>query len=334
MSTAENGSSGALTTREEFGATEMIVQRETAAIAAAAQAEAMVKGRFVMALQRPRDWDAVRVSILKDCKRTSFAEVARYRKPIGEGVEGFSIRFAEAALRHMTNLLVETPTLYDDDEKRIVRASVTDLEGNATYTKDVTIAKTVERNFLKKDQVPLKKRVNSKGKTVYIVEASEDDLLAKENALLSKAIRNGVLRLLPGDIQDEAWAQITETLKLEVERDPDAARKKIVDAFAEQGVKPADLKTYLGHDIAAASPAQLDELRKVHAAVKTGEASWADILAAKTGKADDGEAKDANAALKDKLGKKPKPAAESEPCDACGSKDGNHAPACPEAPST
>ena len=70
---------------------------ETTAGALAAQAKAAVEARYIMAMQRPRDWDQVRLSLLKECDRTNFAEVAIYRKPVGQGIEGPSIRFAEAA---------------------------------------------------------------------------------------------------------------------------------------------------------------------------------------------------------------------------------------------
>nr|NIU03565.1 hypothetical protein [Gammaproteobacteria bacterium]NIV50929.1 hypothetical protein [Gammaproteobacteria bacterium]NIX84839.1 hypothetical protein [Gammaproteobacteria bacterium] len=100
---------------------------ETASTAVAAQAAASVQARYVMALQRPRNIDQVRVDLLKECKRPGFARVAMYHKPIGKGVTGPSIRFAEAAMRCMGNLMPEVATLYDDHDKRILRVSVTDL---------------------------------------------------------------------------------------------------------------------------------------------------------------------------------------------------------------
>src|SRR5215831_14622288 len=43
-----------------------------------------------------RDMDTVRLEILQECSRRGFAEKARYRKPVGEGIEGPSIRFVVA----------------------------------------------------------------------------------------------------------------------------------------------------------------------------------------------------------------------------------------------
>ena len=272
------------TNEETFHGAAMTRSAETASTAVAAQARAAVEARYVMAVKRPRDMDQVRLNILKECKRPGFAAVARYRKPVGDGIEGPSIRFAEAALRCMTNVMPEVATVYEDAEKRIQRVTVTDLEANVTYSSDVTIEKTVERNKLKDGQVPIKSRTNSVGKTTYLVEATEDDLLNKSGALVSKALRTLALRIIPGDILEEAMAQVVETLEKEDAKDPSAARKKLVDVFASFGVKPSDLRDYLGHDLDGVTPAELTELRAVGASLRDGEATWKDSLAHKLGK--------------------------------------------------
>lgn len=272
-----------MTTRHEFGASSVSRQAEMASAAVAAQAQAMVQARYVMALQRPRDWDEVRVRLLKEVERPGFAESAWYRKPIGEGVEGLSVRFAEAAARTMGNLLIDAPVVYDDEERRTIRVIVCDLESNLTYTKDITVTKTVERRFLKKGQEAISARQNSQGQTTYLVRATEDDLLAKEAAQVSKAFRTGVLRVLPGDLQDSAKARIKAILQGEAAKDPDALRRKVADAFADLGVSPAELKKYLGHELATCSPAELTDLRGLHAALKSGEATWAEVLEARLG---------------------------------------------------
>jgi len=269
------------TTKDGFDGVTATALAETASSAVAAQATAAVQARYLMAMKNPRDWDDVRVRLLKECQRPRFAEVARYLKPVGKGVEGPSIRFAEAALRCMGNVLPETATIYDDAKKRILRQSVTDLEANVTYSMDVVIEKTIERSKLRDGQKPIAVRTNSSGYKVFIVEATEDDLLNKQNALISKALRQNGLRILPGDILDECMSAVIATQRNEDQRDPDAARKKLVDAFAAIGVKPSDLKTYLGHDLGSSSPPELAELRAVYAAIRDGEGSWKDAIAAK-----------------------------------------------------
>lgn len=251
---------------------------ETAATAVAAQAKALVEARYTVALHRPRDLDVVRERLLRECKRPSFAAVARYRKPVGQGIEGPSIRFAETAIRCMTNVTVETVTVYDDREKRIVRVMVTDLEANVPYSQDVTIEKTIERRNTKQGDEVLRIRTNSRGEPVHIIVATEDDILNKQNALISKAVRTLGLRLVPGDLIDEAMWQVKQTQKDGDAADPDGARVRLFDAFAEVGVKVSDLKDYLGHDGTALTPKELADLRGLFAALRDGETNWREVM--------------------------------------------------------
>ncbi len=247
---------------------------ETAATAAAAQAKAIVEARYTVAINRPRDMDAVRAALIKECQRPSFAEVARYVKPIGKGVEGPSIRFAEAAIRCMTNIVVEENTTYDDDEKRIIQVTAVDLEANVPYSTSVTIEKTVERSRTKDGDDVIRKRTNSRGQDVYILRATEDEILNKKNAILSKAIRTLALRLVPGDLIDECMDQVIKTQENRDAQDPDAARRKLVDAFGALGVGVDDLRAYVGVPLDKLTPKDMADLRGVFAAIKAGEVSW------------------------------------------------------------
>jgi len=248
---------GALAARQEFGGSAVtLATTETASAYVAAQAKAVVEARYVMALRRPRNWDQVRQDLLKECRRPSFAhnKSAFYRKPIGDGVEGLGIRFVEVALRCMKNILVETTMVYEDANKEVHRVAVTDLESNLTYPLDVRVARTVERSRPADDGSYISVRKNSYNRNVYTVPATDDDLLNKRAALISKAIRTIGLRIIPGDLQDEA-EDIIKTVRLdEAAKDPTTERKKIVDAFDGINVRAADLTEYLGHDIAACSP--------------------------------------------------------------------------------
>lgn len=268
--------------RQEFGASEMSQSAETASSAVAAQVQAEIQARTIVALQRPRDIDDFRIRILKECRRPGFARTARYSKPIGgKAVEGPSIRFAEAAIRLMGNITVQTAAIYDDREKRIVRVTVTDLEMNVPYSLDVTVEKTVERRNSKQGDTVLATRQNSYGQPVYILRATEDDMLVKEAARVSKAIRTLGLRLLPGDVLEEAMDEVKATIRDSAAKDPEGEKKKILDAFADLGIQPSDVKDYLGKDLAQILPDELVELRSLYTAIKDGEATWRDAMARK-----------------------------------------------------
>lgn len=253
---------------------------ESASSAVASQAKAMVESRYVMAMRNPRNWDQVRLDLMKECKRPSFADnkSAYYVKPIGNGVEGLGIRFVEVALRCMKNVLVETSMIFEDEMKEVHRVSVTDLEANITYPLDVRVSKTVERSKPDSDGSYISVRKNSYGKNVYTVVGTDDDILNKRGALISKAMRTIGLRIIPGDLCDEAEAIIKRVRLDKAAADPDAERKAIVDAFSELGVSATDLHAYLGHPLAQCSPAQLVQLRGIFGAIKDGEATWQTVM--------------------------------------------------------
>ena len=251
---------------------------ENAAIAMAAKQKAVVEARYKMALARPRDLDKVRQNMLKDAKRPNFAAVAIYHKPIGKGVEGPSIRFVEAAIRNMTNILTETDTVSEDDERRVIRVAVSDLETNTYFSQDVTVTKTVERAKLPQGEKPIRVRTNSYGKPVYILHGTDDDILNKQNALISKAVRTLGLRLIPGDLVDEAIIQVRQTMATQDAQNPDAAKNRIIDAFAMLGVVVENLKEYLGHELSGITPNELQTLRALYSAIKDGETSWKAVM--------------------------------------------------------
>jgi len=253
---------------------------ETAIAAKVAEARAQVEARFIMAYKRPRDIDEVRIRLLKDCKRPRFADVARFAKPISgrKPIEGFSIRFAEAAARAFQNVDVNAPIVYDDDDKRIVKVGATDLESNVTWNVEVVIPKIVERKKVRDGQEVVGTRKTSKGDMNYLVKASDDEMLNKHGSQVSKAARNQVLRLIPGDILDEALEEINKTLRKEDAKDPEAARKRLIDGFDQQGVPITELKSFIGHDIGSCTEAEMTFLRKTYAALRDGETTWPDVL--------------------------------------------------------
>lgn len=304
---------GAAIERAGFGSRELERRSETQAVAAAELAKATIQARYIVAMQRPRDVDEFRVRMLKHAKRPGFAALAEYAKPVGGGkVTGMSIRFVEAALQEYGNVIPESVSVFDDDEKRILRITVTDLERNITYCEDATIEKFVERRDAKGGEV-IGERRNAQGQIVYKVRANEDDYANKLAARVSKVIRNLGLRILPADIVEEVKQACRETRQNRTAEDPDAALKKLIDAFAAMRVMPTDLRAYLGHDVDKVSPAEVDDLRQVYTAIHTGEATWQSYVGdAKNGDAtaDKLKAKLATAAEGDKAKRKATPKVE------------------------
>lgn len=263
---------------EQMGVTVQHRSGEMAANAMAAKQKALIEARYVIAYNRPRSILQARSDILAACQRPGFAESARYAKPIGgTTIEGFSIRFAEEAIKAMKNIAVESTTIYEDEEKRTVQITVTDLESNVVYGKEITVAKTVERKNLKQGQQAISERTNSYGQKVFLVEATEDDIANKVASAESKIIRNCGLRLVPSDILEEAEGAIDQTLR-KGGGDPQEATKKIVDSFASLNIGAKDLEAYLKHGLNTISPKELTALRAIFTTIKEGSAAWADYL--------------------------------------------------------
>jgi hypothetical protein len=272
----DNCPSAGQTASEGFGERSLTRQAETASFALAEQAKASVQSRYVMALQRPRSMAVARKRLLDDCRRPAFAEAAIYNKPVGDGVEGPSIRMAEAAARAMGNVLAEVAAIYDDSEKRIVRVSATDLESNVTYPMDVTISKTIERSKPQDGRKIIARRKNSRGRDVYVIEATDEEILDKERATASKALRTCLLRLIPGDILEEAMEQCYRTRADAIKANLPEAQQKMVVAFKSIGVTAAQLVDYVGHAISDVTVEELGELRALYTAIKDKEATWSD----------------------------------------------------------
>lgn len=311
--------------RKEFGADQLARSAETATSTMVAQAAEAVRARYVMALQRPRSIDDARVALLQECERPGFAEDATYAKPVGSEkvgdsfvpkyAEGLSIRFAERAMQIWRNIHVSRIVIVDDNDKRITRVAATDLEANISEEMDVVAEKTVERSYLKKNEQPIRQRLNSYSKLVYILPATEDDVIKKIKAGESKAKRDCILHFIPRDILDECFNAAKRVQSTRDAKDPVAAKNAIVDGFARVGVKPSDLETFLGHGLDTASPAELGKLRGVYATIRDGELTWPEIIATVDGK-DDGSGKEdprtqevkAKIAAKVNAGKRAQPA--------------------------
>jgi hypothetical protein len=252
----------------------------TGATAAAQHAVAQIQARAMVAIARPRDIMHFREAILRDCERPGFADQARYE--VKNRGSGMSIRFAESALRHFGNLYCEAVAVDDNAEQVTVRVSVTDLETNACDSRDVTIQKTVERRKKPKDEsIIVGTRVNSYGDPLYILRATDEEILGKRNAAVNKAKRVLIIAFLPFDIVEECEARCMATSQNRDAQDPDAAVRKLCDAFAGLKVTPQEIADYMGKAVGRLSPKDLSELRGIYEALRGGDVSWEEVVEAK-----------------------------------------------------
>lgn len=296
------------TKEQNFTALIQTKSAEMAAVAVATAAKAEVESAYVMALKQPRNENDARVKIKQACQNPLFAEKARYAKPVGGNkIIGPSIRLVEEMMRHWGNVLVQQTAIYEDRERRIVKVTVRDLEANLSYSKEVTIEKTVERKSPSADREIVGERINSTNQRVFIVAATEDELMNKEAAHVSKVIRNSGLRLIPDDIAQDAMDTCKETVLAKVKDDPGMRRNALLDQFGALGILPSMVAEYMGCPVEQLTPAQLVELQDIHTAIRDGQATWAEYNQKAVDETDQPE-KEAKASpsLKDKLKDKAK----------------------------
>jgi hypothetical protein len=253
-------------------------------------ATARIQSAYTMALRQPRDIEAVRQEVLRECSRPSFctpdeskngSSLAIYRVPRGGGnIQGPTIRFAEMLLRSWKYLSVEVNPMGEDDTQRLLQVICTDYQSCNFTSEMVSVPKRVERKKTKSGDIVVGQRVNSYGEAVYLVMATDDELAMKTNALVSKARRNLILQAVPGWLIEEGIDKVRETARTKDAQDPDSAKRKLYDAFATLGVTAAQLTEYLGHSNQL-SPAELEDLRGYFSGIREGYTTWAAIIASK-----------------------------------------------------
>jgi hypothetical protein len=200
-----------------------------------------------------------------------------------------SAHLIRTALALYKNVMADSQPLFDSQDTRIVHAFVVDIETNVSWGRTLTISKIVEKRGVKKgkDVYPppgktvIGERVNTFGEKVYICLATEDELRTKESRLTAIAQRENGRSLLPRDIIDEALTIARKTIADADAHDPDGARRKVIDAFADLGIKPTDLTEYLAHDLDRMTPAELKRLRGIYASLRDGEVTWTEVMEAK-----------------------------------------------------
>jgi len=274
---------------KKFGGEVALQRAETSAIQVAKEAEAQVNARFIMAMKNPRNEDQAAMKIVNTCKNVLFAEKAIYKKPVGGGksIEGASIRFAEEMARNWKNFYINSSVVYEDETKRIVRVMVLDLEANLDYDKTITIEKTVERKNARGRDV-VGERLNSYNERVFIVKATDDELINKESALASKAIRNGILRCIPEHIIEQAMKEARRTMKEGVSRDPSGAKRQVMSNLANLNILPEDIEKYLDHSLDQVSEDEIADLKMIFLSIKDRQTTWKEIV---DGKPTDAEIK-------------------------------------------
>lgn len=248
---------------------------------------AQVQSAYYMARGAPRLVTQCRQRLLDACKDWRFACDAVWAKPVGKEVKkGLGIRFAEAAAQCWTNLKVESTNICETEDMRIMRTTVTDLESNVSFTRDTAVDKWVLRKKAPKLPSGEKPKIwayNNYGEAQYRVRATSDDMLMSQNAQLSKAERQLILKHIPKHIQDECKFAINQTLQNKASRGDRKMVIGLIDEFSEIKISPRQLEQYLGHDPEILSGIEIAMLRGLFYDLAENRVTFAEALASRHG---------------------------------------------------
>jgi hypothetical protein len=241
------------------------------------EARAEIQGAMTVAMNAPRNEDRVFQSIIRACSRPGFAEQVRYNYPRGGDrncrhewkgnscgqcgaalISGPSVYLAREALRCWGNAWSAMRVIEDDDKGRLIEARAVDFE----------------TNFWQSHQDRFDKLIYRRAAGWVVPDEREMRELTNRRAALAE--RNAILKMLPRDLIDDALAMATETLSKRAAQDPDAERKRILEAFGRINVPAAQLEEFLNHKVSECSPAELANLRGIWKSIEDGNSRWAD----------------------------------------------------------
>lgn len=248
-----------------------------AMVAAAESAKAQIQCAYMMALQCPRSYFAAEQAVVKACENPLFAEKVEYKLPRGgTTISGPTIRLAELIRREWRNIFTTERVMHDDERQMIVQVTAMDLETNSIETAEVVIPKTVERRYVKDGQEIISERENSLGKKVYTVRATDSEVDMMRKAMISKALRNAIFRLVPAELVQIAIATARQTIQTADAKDPKEAIRRLIFCFEEQGVSIDKIEKEIGHTLEKANTADVKKLRGLYKQMLNG-ASWDDL---------------------------------------------------------
>ena len=225
-----------------------------------AKAIAEVQAAYVIAKKFPRNQHESYMAIMDACKRPFLAEQAMYAYPRGGTlVTGPSIRLAEAMAQAWGNIEFGIREISQSNGVSTVEAYAIDLQTNSR--KPVTFHVKHERH-------------TKKGVTKLTDPRDIYELVANQGA---RRLRNCILAIIPGDVQEAAVAQCKKTMETGEMPLGDRIRM-MVTKFDELGVKVEHLEKRLGHKLDATIPQEIVTLQTIYKSIKDGFAHREDFF--------------------------------------------------------
>jgi hypothetical protein len=277
-----------------------------------AYAEASIQARYVMALKQPRNEDNFRAELMKRVGDPEFASICEYARPVGKEknaqgkwvekiAKGPTIHLLRTALRLFKNNSSEPTVITETPGLRVVAMTLSDFETNFHVVRTFTIEKIVEKRGVQDRETGewgpppgrdvLAERLNTYGDKVYICRMTADELRKEELRQTALAKRAAAEEFLPRHIIRAVLAKAVKIAAEADAKDPQGAKNRLIDAFAEINIMAIDLEHYLGHTLDRLSSDELAMLRGTWTRVTNDEATWEECLAERnpTGSTEDAD---------------------------------------------
>lgn len=233
--------------------------QQITALAQAEQSRAIqeVQAALVIAKSFPRDEKQAIDEILNACQNPKLAEQAVYQYARGgTNVEGPSIRLAECISQYWGNI---------QSGWRVV--AVHAGEDGVPVSQVEVFAWDQQRNARKVLQFQVRHWRDTKAGGKLL--SDERDVYELVANMAQRRLRACILAVIPGHVVDMALNECQQTLHAEADASPDA-QKKIIAAFAKEGVTQEQIEKRIQRRIDAITPAQVVSLRKILVSLRDG----------------------------------------------------------------
>lgn len=216
------------------------------------RAVAEVQARMIIARANPRDPIRAVEAILNDCTRPTLAEHAVYEYARGgTDIRGPTIRLAEAIAQRWGN----------------IASGIKEISRHGEYSECVAYAWDLESGYYDERQFQIHHwRDTRQGGYAVTDERDIYELIANFGQRRKRAV---LLTVIPGDVVEAALEQCERTMTARADTSPEAVAR-LIAAFAEFGVNPAQIETRIQRRLDAIRPAQVVQLRNIYNSLRDG----------------------------------------------------------------
>lgn len=222
------------------------------ATAASSREVAEIQSAMTIAKNFPRDQNASIARIMSACGRIGLAEKAVYQYARGgTSITGPSIRLAEELARDWGNIYCGVRELEQVGGVSTVETFAWDLE---TGTKHISTFQVAHKRGTRQGSYDL-----TDPRDIY-------ELVANNGA---RRLRACILKMIPGDIVDQAVAACEATLRADVQITPELVAG-VVESFAKYGVTEEQLEARIQRKLGAITPGLVVQLRNIIVSLADG----------------------------------------------------------------